>query len=280
MNTNRRIIILLLALLAAMKTFSQEKPSFHIVITGNAPKSALLIPGFGCSGKVWDETVAQLSKDYTCYVVTFAGFAGQQAQDSPHLKTWVNDLAAYIIKNKLSHPVVIGHSIGGGMALWLAAAHPELVSKLVIVDALPCLAAVQSPGYKVQANPDCSSMVTRYTSMSDTLFRQIQEKTMPALCADTNMQKTLVAWSMIGDRKTMGQIYCEFINTDLRDTLARISCPVLVLLEPSFKRMDTVMQQQYAGLKNKQILYANKGLHFIMNDDKEWYLQQLRTDLP
>lgn len=103
---------------------------------------------------------------------------------------------------------------------------------------------------------------------------------MPALCADTNMQKTLVAWSMIGDRKTMGQIYCEFINTDLRDTIARISCPVLVLLEPSFKRMDTVMQQQYAGLKNKQILYANKGLHFIMNDDKEWYLQQLRTDLP
>ena len=77
----------------------------------------------------------------------------------------------------------------------------------------------------------------------------------------------------------MGQIYCEFVNTDLRETIAGISCPALIMLEPSFKLYDAVMQQQYARLQHKQIVYANKGLHFIMYDDKDWYLQQLTTYL-
>jgi len=50
------------------------------------------------------------------------------------------------------------------------------------------------------------------------------------------------------------------------------------LLEPSFKG-EKGITEQYSKLKTAQLEYANKGLHFIMYDDKEWYLNELKAFL-
>ena len=275
----KKIITSLLALLVTSVGFAQSSSPLHVAVKGKGPKHVLLIPGFTCSGSVWDATVQELSAIYTCHVITFPGFAGQPAQADPHLGDWVTNVATYIRQQHLEKPIVIGHSIGGGMAMMLAARNPELVSKIVVVDALPCLGLIQNPSFKADPSADCSPIVNRYTSMTDSVLYATQKRSIPMLCVDTAMQATILNWSIKSDRKTMGQIYCEFVNTDLRETIAGISCPALIMLEPSFKLYDAVMQQQYARLQHKQIVYANKGLHFIMYDDKDWYLQQLTTYL-
>jgi hypothetical protein len=50
-------------------------------------------------------------------------------------------------------------------------------------------------------------------------------------------------------------------------------------LQPNFKNTQDMVQQQYSTLKFAQIQYATKGLHFMMYDDKEWYLNSLRSFL-
>jgi pimeloyl-ACP methyl ester carboxylesterase len=42
-------------------------------------------------------------------------------------------IATYIKNNKIEKPVIIGHSMGGGLAMAIAADYPELVGKIVIV---------------------------------------------------------------------------------------------------------------------------------------------------
>ncbi len=258
---------------------SNASAPFHVSVSGKGKRAAILIPGFTCSGTVWDATVAQLSKTYTCHVITFPGFAGESAQADPHLSQWVGDIAAYIRTQHLDKPVIIGHSIGGGMAMMLAADYPELVARIVVVDALPCLGALQNPAYKADAHADCSRFINTYTAMSDSALLAQQTHTTTMLCADSSRQAQIVQWSMQSDRKTMGQIYCEFMNTDLRDTIAQVKCPALILLEPSFKMYEATMQQQFAKLAGAQIVYAQKGLHFIMYDDREWYLGQINSYL-
>ena len=279
MKLKKIITCLLPMLLTAVMAFSGPASSLHVSVTGKGARTVILIPGFTCSGKVWDATVKQLSPAYTCHVITFAGFAGEPAVAEPHLKDWVADIAAYITEQRLNKPVVIGHSIGGGMAMMLAAAHPELISKIVVVDALPCLSAAQNPSFKADPGADCTPFIDRYTAMNDSMLYAMQSKTVPMLCADTAMHAQILGWSMQSDRRTMGRIYCEFLNTDLRQTISGINCPALIMLEAPFKTYDAAMQQQYAALKDKQIVYAGKGLHFIMYDDKDWYLQQLNTYL-
>jgi pimeloyl-ACP methyl ester carboxylesterase len=204
-----------------------------------------------------------------------AGFAGVKPQGNATFKGWTTEIARYIKENDLRRPVVVGHSMGGALALALAAQYPELIEKIIVVDALPCLAAVSNPAFKSEANPDCSAMVSQMVNLTDEQFMQMQKMTARGLSADTTMHPTIVDWSMRSDRNTLGKMFCDFLNTDLREELKSIKCPALILLQPYFKNIAGTIDSQYQNLKTANLQYATKGLHFIMFDDKQWYLNQV-----
>lgn len=61
---------------------------------------------------------------------------------SPHsddfdYQCMVSDLDEFIQDKKLNGPIVIGHSMGGKAAMNLAVAHPDKISKLIVVDIAP-----------------------------------------------------------------------------------------------------------------------------------------------
>jgi pimeloyl-ACP methyl ester carboxylesterase len=59
------------------------------------------------------------------------GFSGQPAMaDSAKMATWREAVARYIRDRKLGRPVIVGHSLGGFLALDLEATHPELHEEL------------------------------------------------------------------------------------------------------------------------------------------------------
>lgn len=49
----------------------------------------------------------------------------------------VNDLLQFIDEHQLKDPIVIGHSMGGKVAMNFAVAHPEKLEKLIVVDIAP-----------------------------------------------------------------------------------------------------------------------------------------------
>lgn len=274
------LLIILLFFAAVCNIFGQEKTyPFEVKKSRRGKQSLILIPGFASSGDVWNETTAKFEKDFTCYILTMAGFAGAKPDADASFKDWEKGIATYIKNNKIEKPVIIGHSMGGGLAMAIAADYPELVGKIVIVDTLPCLAALSNPNFTSRENNDCSPIINKFTAMTDEQFLQMQAQSIPRLLADTSMQDTVIGWSMKSDRKTFAKMYCDFSNTDLRETLKNIQCPSLVLLESYFALMKPAIEAQYAHLKNATYQYSTKGLHFIMYDDKEWYFNQLNNFL-
>lgn len=274
------LLIILLFFAAVCNIFGQEKTyPFEVKKSGKGKQSLILIPGFASSGDVWNETTAKFEKDFTCYTLTMAGFAGAKPDADASFKDWEKGIATYIKNNKIEKPVIIGHSMGGGLAMAIAADYPELVGKIVIVDTLPCLAALSNPNFTSRENNDCSPIINKFTAMTDEQFLQMQAQSIPRLLADTSMQDTVIGWSMKSDRKTFAKMYCDFSNTDLRETLKNIQRPSLVLLESYFALMKPAIEAQYAHLKNATYQYSTKGLHFIMYDDKEWYFNQLNNFL-
>ncbi|QDW19115.1 alpha/beta fold hydrolase [Flavobacterium sp. KBS0721] len=275
----KKYIILVIALLFSalcLNVFAQTKQyPFEVIKTGKGKQAILFIPGFASSGDVWNETKATFEKDFTCYTFTMAGFAGVKPQPNPSFKNWEDEIVNYIKANKIEKPIVVGHSMGGGLALAIAADYPELISKIIVVDALPCLGALMDPSFKSKENNDCSTMVSQMTALSDTQFYDMQKKTMPRLLENTSKLEMVVDWSVKSDRKTFAEMYCDFSNTDLRDKIAAIKCPSLILLESYFVNLKPAIEGQYKNLKTANFQYANKGLHFIMYDDTTWYLTQI-----
>ncbi|KAF2080243.1 alpha/beta fold hydrolase [Flavobacterium sharifuzzamanii] len=279
----KKYIILIIAFLFSalcLNVFAQTKSyPFEVIKTGKGKQSIIFIPGFASSGEVWNETKATFEKDFTCYTLTMSGFAGVKPQPNPSFENWKNEIAAYIKDNKIEKPIVIGHSMGGGLALAIAADYPELIGKIVVVDALPCLAALSDPSFKSKENNDCTATVNKMTGMNETQFYDMQKQMMPRLLQDQSRLETVVSWSVKSDRNTFGQMYCDFYNTDLREKISQIKCPSLVLLESYFINLKPAIEGQYKNLKTANFQYATNGLHFIMYDDTAWYMGQLNNFL-
>ncbi|WP_374464851.1 alpha/beta fold hydrolase [Chryseobacterium sp.] len=274
------LLIIMLFFLAVCNIFGQQTAyPFEVKKTGKGNQSLIFIPGFASSGDVWSETTAKFENNFTCYTLTMAGFAGTKPQAEASFKDWEKGIAAYIRDHKIDKPILIGHSMGGGLALAIAADYPELAGKIIIIDTLPCLAAISDPNFSAKENNDCSSTITQLTAMNDEQFRKMQAQAIPRLLADTSMQETIIGWSMKSDRKTFAKMYCDFSNTDLREKIKNIQCPSLILLESFFVTLKPTIESQYRNLKNANKQYASKGLHFIMYDDKDWYFNQLTNFL-
>ncbi|WP_281310722.1 alpha/beta fold hydrolase [Flavobacterium flavigenum] len=279
----KKYIILVIAFLFSalcLNVFAQSKSyPFEVVKTGNGKKSIIFIPGFASSGDVWNETKVNFEKNFTCYTLTMAGFAGAKPVENSSFKNWKDGIAAFIKDQKIEKPVVIGHSMGGGLALAIASDYPELVGSIVVVDALPCLASLSDPSFQSKENNDCSPAVKQMTAMNEKQFYDMQKQTMPRLLADQSKLEMVVDWSVKSDRKTFAEMYCDFYNTDLRNRIAQIKCPSLILLESYFINLKPAIEEQYKNLKTADFKYAAKGLHFIMYDDTAWYLEQLNNFL-
>jgi len=274
-----RIIIFLLTILCVNVYGQTKKYAFNFQKTGQGNQTIIFIPGFACSGEVWDETVKIFKNKYICYTLTMAGFAGAQPQTTPSFNNWEESIADFIKDNKIDHPIVVGHSMGGGLALALASDYPDLVGKIIVVDALPCLLALSNDSFQSKKDNDCSKVINQMKAMTEDQFYQMQKAGVKSLLADSAMQEKVINWSLKSDRSTFAKMYCDFSNTDLRDKIKNITCPALVLLEPYFSNIKPRIEAQYKNLKSVKLQYATRGLHFIMYDDKQWYFNQLTNFL-
>lgn len=251
--------------------------SFAVKTYGTGTQALVFIPGFACSGEVWQETVNALQDRYTCYVLTMPGFAGVPPETSPSFEGWKKQIIHFIRDRQLRKPYLVGHSMGGGLALAVAADCPNLLQGVVVVDALPCLAALYRPDFQPSLEEQtqaCNSLLQQLNAMSDEQFIRQQRLSAATLCEDSTRQEALVRWSTASDKRTFAQLYADYANTDLRLRLSAIHVPVLVLLEPSFRRVEPLVHEQFAGLPDVRLEYAPQGLHFLMFDARDWFLQQ------
>ena len=269
----------LLLLCALVSPAQDSTSSFNFVKKGSGRQNVILFAGLGTSTKVWDETIAVLSKTKTCYAVSFSGFAGSKAQGDPNLMLWENDIVKFIKDKKIKKPILIGHSMGGTLALQIAANHPDIISKLVVVDAFPSPAALYNPRFKSQKNIACTPIINQFAGMDESQLYNFQKTNISQMVTDKTRLETILDWFVKSDRKTFGKIYCELLNTDLREKLSVIKCPTLILLQPALKSKEAEIKAQYASLKNADIRYAERGLHFIMYDDWEWFINSLQSFL-
>ena len=77
---------------------------------------------------------ANLRKNHRVHLVELAGFACTPAISNPQGKviaSAVDALADYIQSQNIQAPVIIGHSLGGEIALMLGARHPDLAGRLM-----------------------------------------------------------------------------------------------------------------------------------------------------
>ncbi len=275
-------LVVAVALVSGAAARAAEPTAFTVQASGKG-KPMILIAGLASSGAVWDSTVAHFSPNYQCFVLQLAGFAGAPAVQAPLLETVEKELAAYIDAQHLDHPLIVGHSLGGFLALKMAIDYPAKVGPLLIVDSLPALGAAQMP----DATPDqMKNMATRMRDGMLTGDASAQEASRRAVV--TNMVtapqdiERVVAWGNQSDRKVVADAMYDIVATDLRQDIAHIKAPTLVLGSwVAYKAyapkaaFEANYKAQYAKLAGVKVEMSDIGRHFIMYDDPQWMLARM-----
>ena len=124
---------------AAARSAAAFAPTrFSVRVAGSGP-DVILIPGLAGSRAIWSPTVAGLP-GYRYHLLQLAGFAGEPAGANARGSVTAGvaeQLARYIASRGLRRPAVIGHSMGGVIAMRLAARAPEQVGRIMVVDMVP-----------------------------------------------------------------------------------------------------------------------------------------------
>ncbi len=104
-------------------------------IRGSGPETVVFAHGLLWSGEMFAEQVAALEKDYRCVTFDFRG-QGRSAvtRDGYDMDTLAADAAALIESLHLGPCHVAGLSMGGFVAMRLAARRPDLVRSLILLE--------------------------------------------------------------------------------------------------------------------------------------------------
>jgi len=95
----------------------------------------VLLPATGETAEDWDMVAAALSPTRTVYAVNLRGHGPSDWPGSYSIQLLADDVTRLLAAGLRDQPVdLVGHSLGGLVACAVAAAHPELVHKLVLED--------------------------------------------------------------------------------------------------------------------------------------------------
>ena len=102
-------------------------------VSGGGPP-VLLVHGWLSSGRVWDRLANRLAQRFTVYSLDLSGFGESDKPISGYgVRYGSRLLYAFCAHFGLTRAAVVGHDIGGDMAVKLAADHPDVVGRLVLV---------------------------------------------------------------------------------------------------------------------------------------------------
>lgn len=273
----RKMTLLLLVALATPAVAAGPQ-AFSVRVVGQG-KPMILIPGLASPGDVWNGTAEHFKDRYECHILTLAGFAGQPPINRPLLPAARKQIAAYIRRNHLERPVLVGHSLGGFLALAVASDDPGLVGAVVSVDGAPFLPALMNPGasvYKMQ--PQAAMIRKSIGAMTQEQYAENSRASLASMITSPEVAAAVAAKSGRSHPATVADAMADMMTTDLRSQMKKITAPVL-LVGTAGPRVAAAYESQIASIPKHRFVLAEKSRHFVMLDDPDFLFAEMESFL-
>jgi pimeloyl-ACP methyl ester carboxylesterase len=256
------------------------------VRTEGAGPDVVLIPGLNSSPRVWAEMVKAVP-GYRYHLVQVAGFAGQPVGGNgqgPVAAPVAEEIARYIETTGIKQPAVIGHSMGGTIGMMLAARHPDVLSRLMVVDMVPFLGALFGGPSATAASvePIADKFAAGMMAATPEERRARADQSITGMVNNEAMRPGALDDSHKSDPGVSGRAYRELIVTDLRAELPRIAVPMTVLYvlpkgaPMTDAQIDAVYKASYAPVKQVALKRIPDSAHFIMWDQPAQFQAEVK----
>jgi N-formylmaleamate deformylase len=257
-----------------------QPKSFSVTVSG-AGRPVIFIPGLTCDGSIWDGTVAHLGGRVQAHVLSLAGFAGRPAIDAPLLPTARDEIIAYIKANRLDHPLLVGHSLGGFLTFWIAETAPELLGGGVAVDGASYVSALVDPNVApATAKAQADRFVKGFEAMSPEVFSQNISQFLGTMMSKPDDVARIGPLAAKSDPKTTLDAMKLMFTTDLRPDLGKVTVPIVEiaadgLYQTPRERLEATWHAQIDAIPRHELVIIEKSKHFVMLDQPEAFYAAL-----
>lgn len=241
---------------------------FSVEVRGSGP-DVILIPGLTSGRDVWNGTVANLP-GYRYHLVQVGGFAGEPVRGNAQgdvVAPLAQEIGRYIEAKGLKRPAIVGHSMGGTVAMMIGARQSSRAGKIVVVDMLP-----QPAGLFGASAADLGPLASSLRGLVGTPSgRRLFESFLGNRAARNNSNSDVVARAM-----------SELANIDLSAELPRIQVPLTVVYASpngDATRADRVYGNAYASNKAARLVRIDGSGHMIMYDQPARFRSALKEAL-
>lgn len=257
----------------------------HIAEKGEGP-ALVFIPGLNSGSETFTETCEAFAASHRCLLLGLPGFAGQPPVDvsTGFLAPMRDEVIALLRANGVHEATLVGHSLGGDLAMLIALDAPELASRLVLIDSLPFYAAIQNPAATAETMQQVATMMrAQMNAQSDEQYKQAPVMSTAGMTRSPERHAQLNEWTLASDRATTTAAMVDMLTTDLRAAIAGIEEPILVLgswaayalYGSTLESTRDIFRAQYAAAPNVDVRMSEAGYHFLTWDDGAWVTEQV-----
>jgi len=256
---------------AAAAPFSPTR--FSVQVRGVGP-DVILIPGLAASRGIWSSTVAAVP-GYRYHLVQVAGFAGEPARGNgrgPVVAPLAEEIARYIAGNGLHRPAIIGHSMGGTVAMMVASRHPDRVGKVMVVDMLP-----QPSGLVGSTAEGARGLAESLRGLTETPGGRALVASMIGLFGDPADS------GVRSDPDVVARATHDLAGLDLTPELPRIRAPLTIVYAASEPAVRQARDAEFAGAyrarPGTRLVRIDDSGHMIMYDQPTRFRDVMRAFL-
>lgn len=255
-------------------TSQYERVSINYEISGDQDTCLVFIHGWNLNLRYWDEQVKYFSGRYRILTLDLAGH-GNSSRDRTNwtAESFARDISSILEKESVSQAVLIGHGMGGNIALEVAALAPESIVELIGIDCFRDVGFEMTADYRINFKNHFNSFKRNYKQMADELARQ-----------NIRTRDRLIIDRIVGDYKKADPkialaVYKNMIPKAAAEKmkLQALHFP-LVLIGGDYAGYDTVALNRYAH-KNYQLFLLPGAGQFPMVEQPQDLNQALEQAL-
>ncbi|HEV2081281.1 MAG TPA: alpha/beta hydrolase [Brevundimonas sp.] len=264
-------VLMLLLLAAAVPAQAQAFRSDRITVEtrGRGP-DVVLIPGLASTPVIWTRLADRLDDDHRVHLVSVRGFGSLPAGANgtgPLVGPVSGEVLRYIRTQGLRSPAVIGHSMGGLVALRVGADGGRQIGRIMVVDASPFFPGLVNGASSARdVEPLARVAYQTVLLLGGDALRQ------GALGGTSDTVMTGMGWQG-GDRRVLAQGLYEVMTLDMRHRLDEVTAPVTVAYgwsragDSPRRDLDRRLRPAFRGLRTPLTLEPIEGAeHMVMVD--------------
>ena len=206
----------------------------HYVEAGNG-QPIILIHGFLCHSVMWKKNIDTLAEKFKVYAIDLWGWGySERLKETEYsFERYGKQIAGFMDALNIKKATLAGHSMGGGISVWVAAHYPERVDRLILVNpaAIPYPMTTISKIYQLPFVGEFVNAIPGEALMKNnirTMRFYDRNKVTEEYCKEV-LQPLCIKGSYAGTMFILRNVLKEPYVEQEADLLAKMTIPTLII---------------------------------------------------